>query len=195
VRRGLWIGGAIALIAVLAIGLSQAGRDAGTQTATDATRELNGMLAELEGAPEPLAALHEQANELLPGERTAFRERLRELRGHPVVVNVWGSWCPPCRAEFPVLQDVSTKLGREVAFLGVNTIDPRDKASAFLAKNPVPYPSIRDERGNLARDVGLTVGAPVTAFYDETGKRVHVKQGEYRRAADLEDDIREYLLP
>ena len=187
------IGGCIALVAVLVIGLSQAGRTGGDSPARN-TLELNGMLQRLEGAPAPLAALHEQSIELLDGEREAFRARMRELRGHPVVVNVWGSWCPPCRAEFPILQQVATELGKEVAFVGVNTIDPVAKAKAFLMKNPVPYPSYRDQRGNLARDNGLTVGAPVTAFYDERGKRVHVKQGEYRRAADLTDDIREYLL-
>ena len=94
----------------------------------------------LAGAPAPLASLHREANRLLPGGADAFRERLRTLRGHPVVVNKWASWCDPCRAEFPYFQKLSVELGREVAFIGVDAQDNADDARAFLREFPVSFP-------------------------------------------------------
>src|SRR5918992_1141239 len=86
----------------------------------------------LAGAPAPLAELHAQANELLDGGADAFRRRLTRLRGHPVVVNKWASWCAPCREEFPFLQRQSVERGREVAFIGVDSDDNDEAARRFL---------------------------------------------------------------
>src|SRR5215213_10268082 len=88
--------------------------------------------ASLKGSPAPLAALHRQGNDLLGGGASAFKSRLRELRGYPVVVNKWASWCGPCRSEFPYFQRQSTKLGKRVAFLGVNSNDNDGDAKRFL---------------------------------------------------------------
>ena len=98
----------------------------------------------LAGAPPPLASLYRQANRLLPGGLNAFDARLKGLRGHPVVVNKWASWCGPCREEFPWFQDLSARLGKRVAFLGVNSNDSSAAAKTFLGEFPVPYPSYSD---------------------------------------------------
>jgi len=147
----------------------------------------------LAGSPAPLAALHQQANELLPGGTDAYEKRIADLRGYPVVVNLWASWCIPCRQEFPVLQNLSTRYGKQVAFLGVNSEDSDDAAATFLREEPVPYPSYTDPDKEIFNEVG-DVGFPNTAFYDRSGKLVYVKPGPYREDSELEADVRHYAL-
>ena len=185
-RRWLPILLGAALVAVLVVGLLQAGRE----RKEPAPRfDLQAALTELDGAPEPLAGLHSQAGELLD---SGFEARLKALRGHPVVVNKWASWCGPCRSEFPVFQRLSARLGKEVAFLGLNSMDNRADAGGFLERFPVPFPSYVDPRGNLAAGNGFGKYFPTTVFFDARGKRVYVRQGEYRSEADLLADIDRY---
>jgi cytochrome c biogenesis protein CcmG/thiol:disulfide interchange protein DsbE len=147
----------------------------------------------LAGAPAPLAALYKQENELLPGGGEAFEKRIAELRGHPIVVNVWASWCVPCREEFPVLQKLSARYGKEVAFLGINSEDSSDAAATFLREEPVPYPSYTDPDKDILESLGGR-GLPDTAFYDSSGELIFFKQGPYRDDAELEADVRRYAL-
>lgn len=147
----------------------------------------------LAGSPPPLAALHRQADELLPGGLEAYEGRLAALKGYPLVVNLWASWCGPCRFEFPTLQKLSAAYGKRVAFLGVNSQDSDDAAKTFLGEDPVPYPSYTDPN----RDIFNAVGAfalPDTAFYDRGGKLLYLKQGPYTSHAELRADIRRYAL-
>jgi len=148
----------------------------------------------LAGAPTPLAALHSQANELLPGSVDAYEKRIAALRGYPVVVNVWASWCGPCRFEFPTLQKLSARYGKRVAFLGVDSQDSDDAATTFLGEAPVPYPSYTDPDREIAESIGASFGLPDTAFYDRQGKLVSLQQGPYSDPTDLEADIRRYAL-
>jgi cytochrome c biogenesis protein CcmG/thiol:disulfide interchange protein DsbE len=148
----------------------------------------------LAGSPPPLAALHAQANELLPGEVDAYEKRIESLRGYPVVVNVWASWCNPCRYEFPMLQKLSARYGKRVAFLGVDAEDDADAARTFLAEEPVPYPSYNDPNKEILDSLDGYGGLPDTAFYDKEGELVHLKQGQYADQAAFEDDFRRYAL-
>jgi thiol-disulfide isomerase/thioredoxin len=147
----------------------------------------------LAGSPAPLAALHEEANELLPGGEDAFEKRIAQLHGYPVVVNVWASWCGPCREEFPVLQQLSARYGKRVAFLGLNSEDSNDAAATFLGEEPVPYPSYTDPDKEVF-DSLHAVGFPDTAFYNSSGELIHLRQGPYRSDAELEADVRRYAL-
>jgi cytochrome c biogenesis protein CcmG/thiol:disulfide interchange protein DsbE len=146
----------------------------------------------LAGAPGPLAELYEQPNQLLPGGVDAFEQRLADLRGYPVVVNKWASWCGPCRAEMPWFQRLSARLGKRIAFLGVNTQDSSDAARDFLREFPLPYPSYSDPGEKIARAMEATIGFPATAFYDSSGELAHVQQGEYASIDALTADIERY---
>lgn len=148
----------------------------------------------LAGSPPPLTALHKQANDLLPGGTDAYEERIAALRGYPVVVNVWASWCGPCREEFPALQKLSARYGKKVAFLGVNYQDSDDAAATFLGEDPVPYPSYTDPDKKIAESLGIHISVPDTAFYDGGGRLLYLHQGQYRDESELEADIRRYAL-
>jgi cytochrome c biogenesis protein CcmG, thiol:disulfide interchange protein DsbE len=148
----------------------------------------------LAGAPSPLAALYEQGNELLGGGQDAYEKRIEALRGYPVVVNVWGSWCGPCRFEFPALQRMSAEYGKRVAFLGVDSQDSEDAARTFLSEEPVPYPSYSDPDEDIKESLGATFGLPDTAFYDRKGELVYLKQGPYSDEGELRADIERCAL-
>jgi len=148
----------------------------------------------LAGSPAPLAALHRQANDLLPGGKDAYEGRIAALRGYPAVVNVWASWCGPCRFEFPHFQQAAADFGKRVAFLGIDSEDSDDAASTFLEEAPIPYPSYTDPDKDIGEAIGASLGLPDTAFYDRRGKLVYLKQGPYDNAAELRADIRRYAL-
>jgi cytochrome c biogenesis protein CcmG, thiol:disulfide interchange protein DsbE len=148
----------------------------------------------LAGSPPALAALHGQANQLLDGGVDAYEKRIASLRGYPVVTNVWGSWCVPCRAEFPTLQKLSARYGKEVGFLGVDYEDPDDAAETFLEEAPLSYPSYSDHDGTIASSMGIPTGVPDTAFYAPSGELCYVKHGQYAEQSELEADVRRYAL-
>jgi len=148
----------------------------------------------LAGSPAPLAALHRQANDLLGGGRSAYEARIAALRGYPIVVNVWASWCGPCRFEFPHFQQAAAGYGKRVAFLGIDSEDSDDAASTFLAEAPVPYPSYTDPDKELADSIGASGGFPYTAFYDRQGELIHLKPGPYRDEAELRAEIKRIAL-
>jgi thiol-disulfide isomerase/thioredoxin len=130
---------------------------------------------------------------LLGGGGTAFRRRLAGLRGHPVVVNAWASWCPPCRSELPLFAAAARRYGGRVAFLGLNVSDPGGRARAFLAAHPVGYPSYGDADGSVASSLGAPQGLPVTLFIAANGSVFHVHAGAYPSEAALAEDIQAAL--
>ena len=184
--------GALALVVVLALGISQASKDTAAPPKQTTLTQAQ-IRQRLSGAPEPLAAIHRQANQILPGARSGLNKRLATLKGHPAVVNIWAAWCGPCRAEMPVMQRVSLDLGRQVAFLGVDLKDNREAATTFLRKTPVTYPSYDDPSGQVYNAERL-VGVPSTLFFDRRGRQTFVHQGPYFRRTDLVQDIRRYAM-
>jgi cytochrome c biogenesis protein CcmG, thiol:disulfide interchange protein DsbE len=194
VKRALpWFVGVVILTGVLVVGLSQAGNKGGDPAASKAPFDLQAAKQELSGAPAPLAALHAQSAELLGGGVSAFEKRLAALKGRPVVINKWASWCNPCRAEFPAFQQVATDRGNEIAFLGINSGDSTQPARRFLGQYPVPFPSYVDPDEAIARKIGAPANYPVTVFIDARGKTAFIHQGGYVTKEELEADLDRYI--
>jgi cytochrome c biogenesis protein CcmG/thiol:disulfide interchange protein DsbE len=188
-----WLLGLIALVAIVIVGLRQAPEGTAPRQPTVSRLGADDVRAKLANAPPRLAALHRQANALLPGSRTALVQRLRTLRGHPAVVNVWAAWCGPCRAELPIFQRAALDWGERVAFVGVDVRDSAASAARLLREIPVPYPSYQDPEGEIATAYRL-VGTPSTIYYDAAGAQTHVHAGPYLTRSALDADIRRHAL-
>ena len=94
---------------------------------------------------------------------------LSELRGRPVVINFWASWCPPCRVEALLLEGVwRLYRDQDVVFVGVNIQDGEDAGTAYLAEFGITYPNGRDVDGRTTVDYGV-IGLPVTFFVARDG--------------------------
>jgi len=183
---------AIGLISVAVAGLVVAG--CGADSGGDYGGQHPDYAKALAGAPAPLAALYKESDELLPGGSSAFEQRIAALEGYPVVVNVWASWCGPCRFEFPTLQKVSAAYGKKVAFLGVNSQDSDAGAETFLEEAPLPYPSYTDGNQEIAHTIGAGSGLPDTAFYSSNGSLCYLKRGPYTEHAELAADVKRFAL-
>jgi cytochrome c biogenesis protein CcmG/thiol:disulfide interchange protein DsbE len=175
VRRrswGRWAGVAVAglFVGLLVYGLAAKGPD----------NTITSKLADGKAAQAPSFTLEVlERGSLPPRLRRAVgaaladdRVSIEELRGTPVVLNLWASWCTPCREESPRLRQGWERFGpRGVAFLGLNIQDLRDDARGFSRDNGLTYPSARDARRGVADDYGAT-GIPETYFVDARGQVV-----------------------
>jgi cytochrome c biogenesis protein CcmG, thiol:disulfide interchange protein DsbE len=184
----------IALLALLAVGLIRLTSASPSSDGAGARLTLAQVQTRLAGSPPPLAALHAQAGQILSAGTGALHARLAALRGYPLVIDKWASWCVPCQSERGAFQRASTAFGRLVAFLGVDSGDtsPAD-ARAFLRALPVGYPSYYDQSGRLGAQIADSSFTPVTIFYDRAGRQ-YIHQGPYPSAAKLEADVRRYAL-
>lgn len=96
--------------------------------------------------------------------------RSDDLQGKVVFVNFWASWCPPCRAEAPMLEATWRELrDKGVIFVGINTQDEEPRAREFLADFGITYPNGRDVGGRIAIDYGVW-GLPETFVIDPAGR-------------------------
>jgi protein SCO1/2 len=147
------------------------------------------------GSARPLRALQAiraEGGRLLGG-YGALAARLARLRGLPVVLNVWASWCPPCRKELPLFEAVARRRGRSVAFLGVDADDSAAPAESLLSGLRLPYPSYQTTLGALGK-LAPVVGTPTTIFVDRAGGLVYVHDGQYGGRPALEEDVERYAL-
>jgi thiol-disulfide isomerase/thioredoxin len=165
----------------------------GDETPTPQYKTIAAVKPDLTNADPRLKAIVAQASELLPGGIDAYNKRIESLRGLPVVVNKWGSWCDPCRREFPAFQSAAKRLGNQVAFLGANVNDSKKDATKFMSVRPLPYPSYVDDKLKISSLMKPAGFAPVTVFYDTEGKLVHTHAGPYDNPAALENDIKKYI--
>ena len=108
---------------------------------------------------------------------------LADLKGEVVVLNFWASWCAPCRAEAPALNEVAARTaGKGVRFVGVNVKDDRAAAQAFERKQAVSYPSLHDQPGRLLLRFRKVIPQtpPTTLVLDREGRVAGFFAGQVR---------------
>lgn len=139
---------------------------------------IDDALAQAKPVPAPALSLDVLTPESVPPSRAFARAAadgrvdLRELRGTPVVLNFWASWCVPCREEAPLLQrGWERHAGAGVLFLGLNMQDVRSDARAFLRTFGQTFPNVRDPTNATARTWGVS-GIPETFFIGRDGRVV-----------------------
>jgi cytochrome c biogenesis protein CcmG/thiol:disulfide interchange protein DsbE len=167
VGRGVAIAVAVAFVSLLAFGLAT----------KSANTRIDDALAGGKPAPAPgfsLAVLQrgDMSDPRLARALGDGRLSLTELRGFPVVLNFWASWCVPCREESPELQrEWTAQRARGVVFLGLDMQDITDDARAFVREFRLTYPMVREGSNDTARRYGTT-GIPETFFISRRGQVV-----------------------
>ena len=121
-----------------------------------------------------------------------FRGILAGQRGEPVVVNVWASWCAPCRTEMPLLQRAADTYAGRVVILGIASKDDHSAAAAFLDDLHITYPNVFDQSGQIRVALGLNAYPTTYVFGTDGTIRARVDGGvsEQRLAALIEDALR-----
>jgi cytochrome c biogenesis protein CcmG, thiol:disulfide interchange protein DsbE len=152
--------GVAALIALLAYGLGSNEPDRGIEAALARGERVDAPELELER---------------LTGGGTGS---LDDYRGRVVVLNVWASWCEPCRAESPLLQRWHERIARggEGTVLGVDVLDVSSDARAFAREHGLTYPMLRDPDGESLEALGV-VAYPETFVVDRRGRIAATKRG------------------
>jgi cytochrome c biogenesis protein CcmG, thiol:disulfide interchange protein DsbE len=143
---------AAALVGLLAYGLVSKGSDT----------TLDDAVAKGERPDAPLASL--------PWLQRGGSGSLADYKGKVVVLNVWASWCDPCREEVPLLQKTHERIeARGGIVLGLDTQDASNKALEFLAERKATFPSLRDRDRSYGREFGVS-GYPETFLIDRKGR-------------------------
>src|SRR5258708_8370330 len=146
VLPGLIVAAAAALLALLAFGV----------THDKASSSIDASVAKGSFPPAP------NADMALPVLGSAKKESLADFRGKVVVLNVFASWCDPCKAEAPILADAQRQLrGSNATIVGVTYLDNSVASEQFVRQEHISYPVLRDVSGNFVRSFGTT-GVPVT---------------------------------
>lgn len=108
-----------------------------------------------------------------------------DYRGEWVLMNVWASWCIPCRDESPALEKFGRRWGDRVTVLGIDTRDITSDALAFIREFDLTFPQLRDPTGNYSDDLGTT-GVPESFLVDPEGRLAARLRGPFRDYADIE---------
>jgi cytochrome c biogenesis protein CcmG, thiol:disulfide interchange protein DsbE len=147
------------LVGLLAYGVTSKGTD----------NSLDQSIADGKPAAAPVSTLPR-----LTGSGSAS---LADYRGKPVLLNVWASWCNPCKQEIPLLEKAHRRMERAGGtVLGVDVQDDRSSALAFLRSRDVTFPSLRDPDRSYAHRFGVT-GYPESFLIDRAGKVVALSRG------------------
>jgi cytochrome c biogenesis protein CcmG, thiol:disulfide interchange protein DsbE len=155
---------AAALVALLSYGVVSTGAD----------RSIDDRIASGDRVEAPVSELRE-----LGGEGTGS---LADYAGKVVILNVWASWCPPCRSEMPLLQRTHDRIAAQDGLvLGIDSQDSSDDALRFLEEERIEFPSLRDRDGEYADALG-TNQLPETFLIDREGRIAALRRGPVDQA-------------
>jgi thiol-disulfide isomerase/thioredoxin len=118
--------------------------------------------------------------------------RLAGLRGTPTVINVWASWCPPCREEIPHLVELNERADGRVRILGIDLLDRDEAAIAVVEDFGMTYPSVVDSEGEVRSALNVPA-PPVTLFVDSDGVIVGRKVGQIESVEEFTALVNEQL--
>lgn len=117
---------------------------------------------------------------------------LKSLRGRPVVLDFWATWCGPCQAEAPIVNTIALRYkDKGLAVVGVNTSDADGLAEPFVKKKGLAFPIVYDENNTIAKQYGVS-NLPTLIVVSKTGKIVAIRQGVTSDSA-LDEIVRRYL--
>ena len=112
--------------------------------------------------------------------------------GVPTLVNLWGSWCAPCRTELPLLQEFATLAGNRVQVLGVISKDGAPQAESLADDAGITFPGAFDGEGELMAELGINA-LPYTYFLGADGALVHTEIGDVSSVEELRGLVAEHL--
>ncbi|SDB80754.1 Thiol-disulfide isomerase or thioredoxin [Raineyella antarctica] len=177
---------------------SSAAPSSGMAPVAAPTADLSGRRAELGIRACPAAGSGTAVPEGLPSVATPCLDGsgavdLSTLRGTPMVVNLWATWCGPCRQEAPFLAEVSAGMSGKVEFLGVDVADPDPSAALeFAGREGWTYPHVADPDRRFSAGLGVA-GLPQTLLVDADGKIVYRHAGALTSSDQLRGLVRDHL--
>jgi len=186
--------GLLALAAVVLAGCATDAGDGTGQSAPEQTAVQVQGVASCDTLPQGASSDEATSDRLPPLELSCLTPGpsidLAALSGRPVLVNLWASWCGPCREEMPALQAAHEQYGEQVQFLGVDSKDTTEAGAAFLGDIGVTYPQVVDPEGELLNHLGVP-GLPITVLLDEEGRiaATHVGQLDSESIEELLDNV------
>ena len=155
---------ATALVALLSYGVVSAGPD----------RSIDDRIAAGDRVDAPVSELRRLG--------TDGTGSLADHEGKVVVLNVWASWCPPCRSEMPLLQRTHERIASQGGLvLGIDSQDLSEDALRFLREKRIEFPSLRDRDGEYADALGVS-GLPETFLIDRQGRIAGLRRGPIDQA-------------
>lgn len=111
-------------------------------------------------------------DETTPNEVIAILEHSTQ----PIVINVWASWCIPCRSEAPLIERAHHKFGDDIRFIGINVADTQDGARQFITEFGLSFENLFDAARTVPAALGGS-GVPLTFFFAPGGELVHYQPG------------------
>jgi thiol-disulfide isomerase/thioredoxin len=110
-----------------------------------------------------------------------------------MLINVWASWCGPCKVELPLLAQAHREWGDQVAFLGIDAQDASAEAWKSLTAAGVDYPQLEDPEGRSRAPFGWQSGLPMTVFVDARGRIVGTERTAFRTYPEVTAALNRHL--